>query len=425
MAHQNRLPINQAHVKSCPQLKKPTKKGCDCKWELKYRDLEKKQHSPRFDTFDQAEEAYKKIMAAKKSGSLLPEVNKNRTFKDVWTEFRNHGLVPLAGTTYKNYDSVYRNHYDSWFGSRMIGGISADDIGKWLDWQKSGPYTPNGIMGRFTLLGSVFNFAVKRQIIPHNPCHAHQSGRNNDTYTPVRPEDVPSAGQVLTIITKLPPALQICGWGMAYQGLRAGEALALCLEEMDLNEKDPILRVAYHLEPSGAIVGDKPTQQSRVVKSTKHRQEHEAREVPIISGFEEKVKLHINTFGTWNDEEWLCESPRYRGQHPSYDYFLRCFQSAVTEAYKGADFTPKSFRHFFVSMCLAEDIPLFDIAKWLGHRDTRTTELVYAHVMLESKRKTRRRLGDRLKLDIAQLAEKDGASLDEEGPGEALDGALA
>lgn len=40
-----------------------------------------------------------------------------------------------------------------------------------------------------------------------------------------------------------------------------------------------------------------------------------------------------------------------------------------------------SFRHFFASNCLANRIPITDVAEWMGHKSIDVTFKIYRHLM--------------------------------------------
>jgi integrase len=54
------------------------------------------------------------------------------------------------------------------------------------------------------------------------------------------------------------------------------------------------------------------------------------------------------------------------------------FSSAVRRAGLGRDVTPHVLRHTAASWMLNAKIPMIEISRYLGHRDERTTELIYA-----------------------------------------------
>ncbi|MGW1282958.1 hypothetical protein ACWD4N_04375 [Streptomyces sp. NPDC002586] len=59
-----------------------------------------------------------------------------------------------------------------------------------------------------------------------------------------------------------------------------------------------------------------------------------------------------------------------------------------------------SFRHFFVSEAIHAQIPLFEVAAWVGHRTTRTTELVYGHLVRRAMDRGARTMHNRLGLKL-------------------------
>ncbi|MFG3119493.1 hypothetical protein ACGF4C_34660 [Streptomyces sp. NPDC048197] len=66
-----------------------------------------------------------------------------------------------------------------------------------------------------------------------------------------------------------------------------------------------------------------------------------------------------------------------------------------------SQYAPKSFRHFCVSEAIHADIPVFEIAAWVGHRTTRTTELVYGHLVRRAMARGARTMHNRLGLKLA------------------------
>ncbi|WP_371917076.1 replication initiator [Streptomyces sp. IMTB 2501] len=109
--------------------------------------------------------------------------------------------------------------------------------------------------------------------------------------------------------------------------------------------------------------------------------------------------VRLDAFGTWGDRGWFFESPRLNDRHPSYDWFLDQFKAAAKLA-GTPQYTPKSFRHFFVSEAIHAQIPLFEVAAWVGHRTTRTTELVYGHLVRRAMDRGARTMHNRLGLKL-------------------------
>ncbi len=71
----------------------------------------------------------------------------------------------------------------------------------------------------------------------------------------------------------------------------------------------------------------------------------------------------------------------------------RGFREAVKRAGLGADVTPHVLRHTAASWMAEAGVPMSEIAAVLGHRDSRTTERVYARYSPEYLQRAVRALG--------------------------------
>ncbi|MEU2794124.1 tyrosine-type recombinase/integrase [Streptomyces sp. NPDC007100] len=283
----------------------------------------------------------------------------------------------LEESSKRNYHSVYENHYGPFFGKKPIGSITPSTIQEREAKQRKGGYKDSGISGRKNVLSSVFNYAVAAEVIGRNPCKkANPRRRSGQSLTPVTDDDIPSMEEVLGIIAETPKLIRAGFWAMAGCGTRPGESLALAEESMDWERG--ILTVDHQVSAYGCqeISGYR----RGVKRGTKHRSFDEARKTPVPDSVNEIFNDHVDAFGTWGERGWFFESPRLNDRHPSYDWFLDQFKAAARAA-GTPRYTPKSFRHFFVSEAIHADIPLFEVAAWVGHRTRWTTELVYGHLV--------------------------------------------
>ncbi|MFE0858596.1 tyrosine-type recombinase/integrase [Streptomyces mutabilis] len=147
-------------------------------------------------------------------------------------------------------------------------------------------------------------------------------------------------------------------------GLRNGEAYAANLDRI---VADDVYRITEQIEGK-----------TRERAPLKHRKFGEFRETPM----------------PWTVRESLL---RYEGKHGAdpNGYLLRTqrspYWSHTTLEYqwgtakKRAGITKKltiySLRHFFASNCLAQGIPITDVAEWMGHRNINMTFKIYRHLM--------------------------------------------
>ncbi|MEW2577184.1 tyrosine-type recombinase/integrase [Streptomyces syringium] len=381
---------------TCPRRKKPT---CPHKpYRVTYREPGGRAGKPRQVSFKKLEDAEAfavKVERDKDLGTYINPKGGQKTFEEVWQEWVQAGT--LEESSRRNYQSVYDNHYGPFFGSKPIGGISPTTILEWEADQKERGYKETGINGRKNVLSSVFNYAVAAEFIGRNPCKKANPRRGpGRTMTPVTDEDIPTMEEVLGIIAETPKLIRAGFWAMAGCGLRPGEALALADESM--NWERSILAVDHQVSAYGCqeISGYR----RGVKRGTKHRTFEQARQTPVPDSIKEVFNDHIDSFGTWGERGWFFESPRLNDRHPSYDWFLDQFKTAARSA-GTPQYTPKSFRHFLVAEAIHNGIPLFEIAAWVGHRTTRTTELVYGHLVRRAMERGARTMHNRLGLKLA------------------------
>ncbi|MFF8732142.1 tyrosine-type recombinase/integrase [Streptomyces sp. NPDC015171] len=380
---------------SCPRRKKPT---CPHKpYRVTYREPGGRAGKPRQVSFKKLEDAEAfavKVERDKDLGTYINPKAGQRTFEQVWHEWVEAGT--LEESSKRNYQSVYDNHYGPFFGNKPIGSITPTTILEWEADQKERGYKETGINGRKNVLSSVFNYAVAAEIVGRNPCKkANPRRRSGQQLTPVTDQDIPSMEEVLGIIAEAPKLIRAGFWAMAGCGVRPGEALALSDESMDWERS--VLAVDHQVSAYGCqeISGYR----RGVKRGTKHRAFEQARKTPVPESINEIFNDHIDAFGTWGNRGWFFESPRLNDRHPSYDWFLDQFKAAAKLA-GTPQYTPKSFRHFFVSEAIHAQIPLFEVAAWVGHRTTRTTELVYGHLVRRAMDRGARTMHNRLGLKL-------------------------
>ncbi|TFI25534.1 site-specific integrase [Streptomyces sp. 4R-3d] len=359
---------------------------CGHPWIVRWREPGGRSGAQREKSFDSGPAGQKlavkwerKVERDKDTGSYIDPSQARRTFANVWDEWVNAGSDEgqLAPSSRAQYESIYKNHYAEFFGSRPIGSITPSDITKWETAQKSKGYKPYGIHGRKVVLASMFKYAWAADIIPKNPCRkAEARKRKGQAYRPIDPSEVPTTAEVEAIFYEIKPYYRSAVWSMAGCGLRVGEALALC--ERKWERETGWANINAQLSSFGANEG--------AGRGTAIRDEvkwsRTGRHVPVPEITAESWRTHIDTYGTWGEEGWFYESEMYTGRFPSRTTFADRWNKAISDAkLEHRKLKPKSLRHYFASVSIAARVPLPELAIWMGHASSKTTEMVYVHLL--------------------------------------------
>jgi integrase len=148
-------------------------------------------------------------------------------------------------------------------------------------------------------------------------------------------------------------------WLMRGCGLRICEAIGVHKE--DFTDGGNILRLTGQSSRDGRVKGP-----------LKHRKADEYRDVPVPSWLWEKVKDL--------PEGPLCPGNGDRLYRP-YNTVERAVKAHAAKAGIPAGFRSHSLRHAFASVMLARNIPITDVARWLGHKDINETYRTYGHLV--------------------------------------------
>jgi integrase len=162
-------------------------------------------------------------------------------------------------------------------------------------------------------------------------------------------------------IRQVAEAAGIAVWLMRGCGLRIEEALAVHREDF---------RSARTLRLSGQATRGG----SRKVP-LKGRKNDEYRDVPVPAWLWEMVKDL--------PDGPLCSGVR-GNTYAGYNGVRAKFKRASVLAGIPEGFRPHSLRHAFASTLLSRNVPITDVARWLGHKDINVTYAIYSHFMPEA-----------------------------------------
>ncbi|WP_329025674.1 tyrosine-type recombinase/integrase [Streptomyces sp. NBC_00690] len=150
-------------------------------------------------------------------------------------------------------------------------------------------------------------------------------------------------------------------------GMRNGEAAAVNLNNV---VADDVYRIAEQVN-----------QTTREYGRLKHRKASEYRDVPLPASGRHTIEQYADTHGTIDG--YLLRHPTDPAKtfpyYAIHNQWRRIKKAGEVEIPKGMVIF--GFRHFFASNCLTHNIPITDVAEWMGHRSVDITFKVYRHLM--------------------------------------------
>ena len=259
------------------------------------------------------------------------------------------------------YRSMLRAHVGRVLGDRTLASVAQarDDVTDLLT-VRLGQRSGSQRRVARALITGVLDEAVIAGKIP-----AHRCGSIVLAYGgSAPPEDFvfPAHGQLEAVAAGIRHGLSI--WLMRGCGLRIEEALAV--QKSCFRDGGTVLRVFEQSAKDG-----------RTVMPLKHRKAGEYRDIPVPSYVWDKVAdLPVGYLFMTGGISF-----QGGGRLPAYGTYLKSFVLHAGKAGIPAGFTPHSLRHSFVSALLARQVPITDVAKWLGHRNINVTYAVYGHLV--------------------------------------------
>jgi integrase len=113
----------------------------------------------------------------------------------------------------------------------------------------------------------------------------------------------------------------------------------------------------------------------------KHRKAGEYRDVPLPARVRETIEWYADKHGTVDG--YLLRHPQDASRPFPYYYLTnqwrRIKKSGEVDIPEGM--VIYSYRHFFASNCLTHNIPITDVAEWMGHKNIDVTFKTYRHIM--------------------------------------------
>ncbi|QQC92381.1 tyrosine-type recombinase/integrase [Streptomyces alfalfae] len=167
---------------------------------------------------------------------------------------------------------------------------------------------------------------------------------------------------------------------------RKGAIEAHPLEDVDAPQYEAERAVVPTLNVNNIVADDvyRVTEQvhyrTKKLERLKHRKPGEFREVPLPRSIRESIDRFVEKHGTTEDGYVLQGT---RGKHMNHGTINAIWYRKLPgkNVHIPRGMTIYGNRHFFASNCLAHNIPITDVADWMGHKSIEVTFRIYRHLM--------------------------------------------
>jgi len=269
--------------------------------------------------------------------------------------------------TTERYSQLLRIHVWPILGSMPLGRVRPADVQRVVDAMVGKALAPRTVRQAIQALSVGLSHAVRLQMIATNPCRSVElpQAHRPETVTP----DAAMIGSLLTAAegSRFYAALVTA----AMTGARRGEVLALRGEDVDLDSG--VVKINGSLQRIGGrlqVTEPKTKRGYRVVGLPPFA-------ISVLRGYrKDQAERRLLAGQAWNDLGFLFDRGDGRALEPSeFSAFFRSLRAAVG--------CPKvrlhDLRHGYVSLLVAQGVPVTAIADVVGHHSAAFTMAQYAH----------------------------------------------
>ena len=305
-----------------------------------------------------------------------------RTYSEWWLD--NRAGRGRSEATVGEYASRLRVHALPVIGGLKLAEVTELDVEDLLDRMAKAGKSMSTIKGTRNALGSMFTDAVRGKLIRANPT---RGAVLPESAKPAKAREVPTDAEVIALLdavegTEVGRIVQL----VTFTGCRIGEALAMRWEDLDLDEgRWTVARTLTRDRHGRTIVGD--TTKGRAARSLLL----EPDVVSMLKAQRKEVTERRLAARVWDDESlvWPTSWGTVRDESNTRD--------ELSEAAPDWPYKWHELRHYLASVGLL-DGDAVSVSKYLGHKSTRTTQDVYAHLLDEGAQ----RIGEAVRRRLAR-----------------------
>jgi len=307
------------------------------------------------------------------------------TFMRDW--LHNELAISLKPKSYDTKEYVIEKLVIPIIGSIQVSSLTKDDIRRMVK-TLSKTYARSTVKKAYDAVNQCFRKAIEDQVLYFNPCTGVNLPREDDSNTKeIRFFTQEEMQRILDAAdATYPTGTNICRLGKAihllyYTGMRAGEAIALTWDDIDLENKlIYVSKNVVNVKNRDVSDDSEPRFISVVQKSTKTKSGRRA--VPVS----QKAESALMSLKELNGEHKYVLSTS-TGRPVSIRSLEKMFHGCQNRAGVEPHGTLHSLRHTFASRLLENGVDVKVVSEILGHKDITVTYNTYIHIIQTTKLK--------------------------------------
>lgn len=313
----------------------------------------------------------KKMHTSQQQGTLIKadKITTLEQWLNQWLE--GYKKVSLKATTYSNYKAAI-NWITPNLGAYKLQKLDHTAIQAFIHTMLNKNLSPRTVNDCISLLKNALNYAVKHKLIESNPCDLVERPK-----IPKTEKKIWSSIQLQKFKEEIKDYYLEAAMYLLMHGMRRGEILGLCCENLHLNEGFISIRNNLVITSQGVRLEPTP----KTSAST--------RDIPLTKETIELLRRHVGNRKTG----LVFTTSEGNYIHP------RSFQRSFDMLLKRARL-PKirlhDMRHSTASLLLTNGTDLRSVSDILGHASTRVTTDIYLHSTMAHKRQAVGMLNDLL-----------------------------
>lgn len=334
---------------------------------------------------------------------LVDEDDLFTDFLKAWLPTKLTSSKPISGITYQGYEDIINGRVTQYFGeerSLTLSELEPDDFEDYYDSMYQEGLKSSTALHHHRVMYQGLKYGVKKRIIRYNVMDSVEAPADSDYVA-----DYYKADEAKEMLQRLKGhRFYIPTLLSTYYGFRRSEVLGLRWPCVDFKAGTISIERKIIIEKEN---GRRVLRDTNKLKTQKSR-----RTLPLLDfvahELEEEKALQARNYALFGNSkryhkeymEHVCVGELGRLIHPN------AISSGFKELLEKEGMRPIRFhdlRHTCATLLVMGKVPLFNVAQWLGHSNSKTTENFYAHFDVKSHDSTAVVIGDLLCTDTSLI----------------------